>query len=232
MMSVGGAEMHKRELFLVSVVGSVSTAVLFACGVTAVGAESADASVDGMSSGTSGTPLGVPSSSSGASGSSGTTDAGGARSADEAGVTADGGIDPPGAGPGGNLTEIKCGATMCPIPAETCCVANLPGQGNRLYLCVVGATCPPIPDVSGTAALKCSTGANCPGGTVCCVRDTGGDRAASECKASCASDEAQLCNSAAPNTGCPESAACSNDNIGEWGDLPDGYATCGGKGND
>lgn len=141
----------------------------------------------------------------------------------------DGGIDPPDAGPGGTTSTIKCGSTTCAIPAQTCCVDTLPGNMTA-YGCAT--TCPGLDAGGGggidTAALKCSGQANCAAGTVCCVRQVN-NAAASECKASCAGTEAQLCDVNVAASGC-NGNTCSNNNIGDW-NLPPSYATCGGKGN-
>lgn len=220
--------MIRRDLLVTGLVLATSAmSAIVACGTEAVGADltSQDASAEAASSGGDGST-----GSSGSSGASGTSD-GGARPADEAGVTANGGIDPPDAGPGGDTTSIACGSTTCPIPAETCCVSDLKSGGNTSFVCVAGATCPSSGTVGDTAALKCSGAANCPGGTICCVRVVGGDNAASECKAACGADEAQLCDPKASASGCSPAEPCSNDNIGDWGDLPKSFATCGGKEN-
>ncbi len=138
-------------------------------------------------------------------------------------------MDPPDAGPGGDIANIACGTTTCPIPAETCCVSELANGGDRSFACVAGATCPNPGGGGDVAALKCSSSANCAAGTVCCVSEKDG-RAASECKATCGNGEAQLCDRNAPDGGgCPSSDPCSNDNIGDWGNLPRSYATCGGQ---
>ena len=141
---------------------------------------------------------------------------------------ADGGVDPPDAGPGGTTTVINCGSTTCSIPAQTCCVDNL---ANNMTAYGCAATCAGLDAGAGidTAALKCSAQANCAAGTVCCVRQVGNNGAASECKATGGGNEAQLCDVNAAVPGCTGST-CSNNNIGDW-NLPDTYATCGGKGN-
>jgi hypothetical protein len=143
---------------------------------------------------------------------------------------ADGGIDPADAGPGGDLTKISCGSTQCFIPGETCCIARLPnGPPDHSYSCVNGPGCPPAAGGADTTALKCSGAANCAAGTVCCVRQNN-NTTASECKATCAGNEAQLCDPAAATSGCAAGTACSNKNITDWW-LPRTFATCGGKGN-
>ena len=210
----------KRWFFVGVITTATGAAVtMLACGSDEAGtditAAASDASSDGASS---------SSSSSGSSGSSG-----GPRPANEAGVTADGGIDPPNAGPGGDTKSITCGTATCPIPAETCCVSES-NVGDNSYACVVGATCPQPPGGGDTAALKCSAASNCAPGTVCCVREDNGN-AASECKPACGQNEAQLCDLKAGDAGgCPPADPCSNDNIDEWGKLPESYATCAGKG--
>jgi hypothetical protein len=209
--------MLKRDFLWVSAVVAIGGAgAVVACGSEAVGSD-----------------LTAPDASSEASSSGSSTTSGGGRTPDDAGVTADGGIDPPEAGAGGNTTTIACGATTCPIPAETCCVSELQAGGNNSFACVVGTTCPAPPGGGDTAALKCSGQANCATGTVCCIRIVAdGDDAASECKASCTGDEAQLCDLKAGDAGgCPAAAPCSNSNIDDWGQLPRGFATCGGRGN-
>lgn len=186
-----------------------------------------------------GGPDGATSSSSGSSGStsssSGSTGEGGTSSSSSGGAPGgDGGTNPPDAGPGGDLTSLTCGATACALPAEQCCVSEVPGPGNsRNYGCITAAGdagCPPLPNGDDVTALKCSSQANCPANTVCCVRETGSGNAASECKPSCGNNEAQLCDPKAASTGCPQQDPCDNDNIDDWG-LPRTYATCGGQGN-
>jgi hypothetical protein len=145
-------------------------------------------------------------------------------------ATADGGVDPPGAGPGGSTTMLACGATTCAIPADTCCVSELANRQTS-YDCVTTATCPRPSGGGSTAALKCSGQANCASGTVCCVQESNGN-ASSECRPACGSGEAQLCDPAASSGGgCPGFMRCSSDNISDWGNLPRTYATCGGRGH-
>lgn len=207
----------------------IVTAALGAAAAVACGSETGVAGIpdSGDAAAESSVP---PGSSSGSSGSpDGSADSGSSRPADDAGVTADGGVDPPDAGPGGNTTSIACGSTTCIIPAESCCVSEVAGGGNNAYTCVLGSTCPTPPGGGDTAALKCSGAANCIAGTVCCVRDDNGN-AASECKTSCGNGEAQLCDPRAADAGCPQADPCSNNNIGDWGQLPDSYGTCGGQG--
>lgn len=215
----------KTNLFWVMVAGataSASVAMLVACGSEEVApdlvAPAADASAEGSTTGDGGASSGDGSTS------------GGPRPAGEGGVTADGGIDPPEAGPGGDTTKIACGATTCPLPAEICCVSEVTGAGDTAFACVAAATCPQPAGGGDTAALKCSGAANCAAGTVCCVRDVNGN-AASECKASCGNNEAQLCDPKAASTGCPAADPCSSKDIRDWGKLPSTFATCGGQGN-
>lgn len=170
-------------------------------------------------------------SSSGSSGSSATNKDGGGDGGSSGALGGDGGIDPPDAGPGGSTSAITCGATSCALPAEQCCVSSVPGPGNLSYGCIAAsdAGCPQ-PDGGGdVTSLKCSAQANCPASTVCCVRQTN-NGAASECKATCAGTEAQLCDPNAATTGCAAQIPCSSKNVTDWG-LPNTYATCGGKGN-
>jgi hypothetical protein len=140
----------------------------------------------------------------------------------------DGGINPPGAGAGGDTASIACGATTCAIPSSMCCVAAL-GSGKSSYTCETSATCARPPGGGHTAGLKCSGAENCPALTVCCIRESSGN-AASECQTSCTFGAAQLCDPRAADAGCPAALRCSSDHISDWGDLPSGYATCGGRG--
>lgn len=166
------------------------------------------------------------------SGSGGATDAGGTTDGATIAMGGDGGVNPPGAGPGGNTSQLACGSTSCAIPGESCCVVS--SGGNTAYGCVSGTSCPAPPPGGGgdSIALKCSSAANCSAGTICCVSKQG-SVATSACQLTCtASYEAQLCDLNAPSTGCPPNAssACSSNNVGDWG-LPSTYATCGGIGN-
>jgi hypothetical protein len=104
-------------------------------------------------------------------------------------------------------------AYSCSASGAGCAAVDAGGNGNN----------------GDTVALKCSGAANCAAGTVCCVRQVN-NGAASDCKASCTQNEAQLCDKGATPTGCATSVSCSSKNIGDWS-LPDTYATCGGKGN-
>lgn len=191
--------------------------------VTAQGdAGNASSSSGGTASSTSSSG-GTSTSSSGGS----TTGDGGGTSSSSGAPGGDGGINPPDAGPGGNTTQINCGATACPIPAQECCVAQT--NAGRAYGCVsVDAGCGGGGG-GDVAALQCTSQANCPANTVCCVSATN-NGATSACQASCTGDQAQLCDPSATNTGCSAQDPCSHDNIGDWG-LPRTFATCGGKGN-
>jgi hypothetical protein len=168
----------------------------------------------------------------GSSGSSG-FDGGDAGASSSGALGGDGGVDSPEAGPGGNATTIACGATSCALASDACCVSQLASGANTGYGCVAttDAGCPVPAGGGDVASLNCSAQANCPSNTICCVRQTN-NGAASECKATCGSNEAQLCDVNAPDGGgCAASAPCSNNNIGDWAKLPNSYATCGGKGN-
>jgi hypothetical protein len=212
--------MRNFHILALVVVGAMATDLLYACGSTDAASTLPPASPDGSISANDGSAANDASTTPGPNGS----------------VVADGGVDPPDAGPGGDTSQLTCGTASCAIPAQTCCIAPVPGDPNRSYSCVVGSTCP-RPDGGGgrgdgeIVALKCSSGANCGAGTVCCVTQSNGVTS-SECKATCGQDEAQLCDQKAADagTGCPQNAPCSHDNIGDWG-LPRTYATCGGKGN-
>jgi hypothetical protein len=101
---------------------------------------------------------------------------------------------------------------------------------------VTGDTAKCLPKAQGcgggggdTASLTCSGQANCVVGTVCCVHETS-NGTASECKAKCADNEAQLCDPNAATTGCAAGVKCSNKDIHDW-NLPATFATCGGVGN-
>lgn len=163
----------------------------------------------------------------------GATGSDGAARGPDGSFVADGGADPDGAGPGGNTTTISCGSTTCNIPGESCCVytPNNPPP-NFVYACVAGIGCPtPDGGVAEKTALKCSSQANCPVGTVCCVHQQQ-NTTFSDCQATCqGNNTAQLCDKNAPDGGgCPQNQPCSSNNIGDW-NLPSSYATCGGKGN-
>ena len=139
------------------------------------------------------------------------------------------------AGPGGTVSQIACGSTSCSLATDFCCVyrANNPPP-EFLFDCASGSGCPTNPAANNDAtALACSSAANCPPSTVCCVNDNG-RRVWSQCQTACTSgsgvQSAQLCDPTAATTGCPTSQPCSSNSIGDWG-LPRGFATCGGVGN-
>lgn len=214
------------------VVAAGSGIAVWACGSDDMNNDLVSQSDGGATSSSSSSSGSTSSTSS--SGSSGTTDGGGGDGGDggsSGALGGDGGIDPPDAGPGGSVTSITCGATSCALPAQQCCVSQVPGPANSAYGCVAAsdAGCPQPAGGGDVTSLKCSAQANCPTNTVCCVRQTN-NGAASECKASCNNNEAQLCDPKAATTGCPQQDPCSNNNIGDWG-LPNTYATCGGMGN-
>lgn len=201
------------------VIAGSSLLLWLGCGVSSSG------NADLLAGGDAGDATTGPSSSSGSAGP--TTDGG--QNGDDGAVVADGGIDPADAGPGGDTSKLSCGAAACAIPGQTCCVSALTGGASTAFSCVNGPTCPSPAGGGETAALACSGAANCPQGTVCCIRSTNSG-AASECKATCGKSEAQLCDAKAANTGCSPTEPCSNESIDDWGNLPAGYATCGGKG--
>jgi hypothetical protein len=138
------------------------------------------------------------------------------------------------AGPGGNTSTIACGSTSCSLASSFCCVyTNNNPPPEFVFGCATGSGCPARAGAQDPAALACSSAANCPANTVCCVKDTQG-KTTSECVTTCADSNnvktAQLCDRTATPTGCPASAPCSANNINDW-KLPNGFATCGGKGN-
>jgi len=216
--------MHRRTLGLLGASVIVGSGLWLACGgseggndlLTATDTEAGTLLVEAGTSDTSTTGNDA------ASGTdTGTTqqDAGG-----------DGGIDPPDAGPGGTTTVIKCGSTTCAIPAQSCCVDQLP---NNMTAYGCAASCPGLGGGGGgggdTTALKCSGQANCAAGTVCCVRQVN-NGATSECKASCTGNQAQLCDPLAAVSGCTGQVCSNGIDFSDWS-LPPTYATCGGKGN-
>ena len=181
--------------------------------------------------GASGTDIIGPGGTAGADGGEGGTSSGEGGPASgggrEAGSSTTGGVDPPGAAPGGNASSLPCGTATCALPAESCCVSDL-GNGSLGYACIAaGAACG-----SGGAnatTLSCSATSNCPAGSVCCASDATRPTS-SQCSSACGAKEVQLCDPKAATTGCAASAPCSSQNIGDWG-LSTAYATCGGVGN-
>ena len=138
------------------------------------------------------------------------------------------------AGPGGDTASIACGSASCSLASSFCCVyTNNNPPPEVVFGCATGTGCPARAGAQDPAALACSSAANCPANTVCCVKDTQG-KTSSECATTCVDSTnvttAQLCDRTATQTGCPASAPCSANNINDW-KLPNGFATCGGKGN-
>jgi hypothetical protein len=141
-------------------------------------------------------------------------------------------------GPGGSTKALPCGTATCRVPAESCCLTDN-ANGTFTFGCVAGPSCPP-PTAGGNApvALGCSSSANCAPGSVCCItqqnensggQNQDGDRGRSTCKAACGSQEAQLCDPKATDTGCAQTAPCSSAKAESW-ELPPSFGTCGGKG--
>ena len=154
-----------------------------------------------------------------------------AAAAVDGAVVASGGSTDDG-GPGGNAQSLSCGSAACAIPGESCCVYD---TSPPTYACVAGSGCPVVDGGGGGGrgtALQCSGAANCPANTVCCVYENANKQVASDCRAACASNQAQLCDPtvSAAASGCPASAPCSSNNVTDWG-IPNSYATCGGVGN-
>lgn len=121
----------------------------------------------------------------------------------------------------GNPATVPCGTTSCASP-QVCCVDTT--TQTPTYTCA--ATCP-----QNTTTLKC-IGNDC-GSQVCCVFLDQNNQTASQCQASCNTNQnqAQLCqNTDAGPTGCTQAAPCSSQNIGDWGLNPP-FGTCGGVGN-
>ena len=145
----------------------------------------------------------------------------------DASVFAEGG-SPSDAGPGGTTAAIACGNASCALPASACCVYTSQNPPPPFtYVC--SPQCPQAPGSDGLAQLKCSGAANCPSTQVCCVSRTN-TGSASECKAACTGNDAQLCDPRSAQAGCPANAPCSSDKIGDWR-LPPTFGTCGGRVN-
>lgn len=149
-------------------------------------------------------------------------------------VVADGGVNPPDAGPGGSTTTLTCGTATCSIPAQSCCVQG--GGGTTSFSCVAG-NCP-VPDAGAgggdVTQLKCSGTANCTSGNVCCARQqvvNGRDVVTSQCQATCTGGSVQLCDPKAATSGCADAGAtCVHPAGGGDLALPTSYGTCGGQG--
>lgn len=124
----------------------------------------------------------------------------------------DGGVSP---------LAIACGPQLTCTAQQTCCV----GQGPTF-------TCSNAPCAQNQTSLKCAKTSDCPNGNVCCAHINGQKQVSSQCLAACpnTNDDAQLCSNADMPTGCAMNVACSGNNIGDW-NLPNGFATCGGKKN-
>jgi hypothetical protein len=134
-------------------------------------------------------------------------------------------------GPGGNLQLLACGTTACASPAEACCVTNDEKTKTFGFSCTSGASCKAA---SNTVTLECTGPSNCPASEVCCIGDDGSGNRTAACRPTCTSgggvDRATLCDPAALTVGCPTDAPCSANSIEDW-NLPNGFGTCGGKGN-
>jgi hypothetical protein len=81
-------------------------------------------------------------------------------------------------------------------------------------------------DARGGGAFACQGIQDCLGVGVCCGSLSGGG-AGSECRATCASGEVQVCDPAAAVSGCGVDT-CSAQNASDWG-APQGTGTCGGR---
>lgn len=158
-----------------------------------------------------------------------------AADAGDATIATDGGAITD-SGPGGDGAAISCGSATCNLPAQTCCVYK---EVSPPFVvgCSNGTNCPaPPPDAGdgGVVSLGCELGANCNGSAVCCIEhNTNTGTIVSACKSSCAGSatvvSAEMCDPTAADAGCAQDAgACSSTNIGTW-NLPNGFATCGGK---
>ena len=142
----------------------------------------------------------------------------------------DGGINPPDAGPGGTTTVINCGSTSCAIPAQTCCVDRLGGQHDRVRL---RHDVPrprrrrrrrrrhDRPQVQRPGQLRGRHGVLRPPG--------GQQRRGLRVQGHVHRQRSPALRPRRGRTGCT-GTTCSNNNIGDW-NLPQTYATCGGKGN-
>ena len=217
------------------------TLASFACYVGCGGSEQSAliAPVDGGTDGTTTTPDGgavddaTSDSSPATDGAVARDGAGGSFTDGPPTAIADGGGSND-SGPGGDTSSIACGSTSCSLASSFCCVyTNNNPPPEFVFGCATGTGCPARAGAQDPAALACSSAANCPANTVCCLKDTQG-KTSSECVTTCASSNnvkaAQLCDRTAPQTGCPASAPCSANNINDW-KLPNGFATCGGKSN-
>ena len=124
---------------------------------------------------------------------------------------------------GGGSLKITCGPQLTCTAQQTCCVSQ---GGQTMYSCV-GGSCP-----MGQTALKCAKTSDCAMGNVCCAHIDQMNNVTSQCLQACPNtpNDAQLCSNMDMPTGCAMNVMCSSNNIGDW-NLPNGFATCGGKAN-
>lgn len=124
-------------------------------------------------------------------------------------------------GPGGNATQISCGAATCNIATTACCAIP---AGVGCFTC--GSTCP-----SRVPTLRCTRRSNCGSGQVCCIQRSGDGAVGSQCvlAGTCGNDgnthRAELCDPSSATVCAPE--RCLSNNIEAWG-LPGTFGTCGG----
>jgi len=116
--------------------------------------------------------------------------------------------------------SLACGNVPCILPGHTCCLSVR--QNQVTTMCNVGLTCPNQGPGQSTAALHCTSTADCPTTGVCCYSRQLGT---ADCRA-CFGNGLQLCDPSAATAQCPPGRQCRMPGFGDPS-LPDGVGICG-----
>jgi hypothetical protein len=112
--------------------------------------------------------------------------------------------------------NIACGMTMCPGPAQLCCVSG--PTGNQTDTCVTGMNnC----NGQGDTPISCTSSAQCPGGQLCCGRMANGAYTDVACRMTCGgSNEYVFCDPGVPSDCSQPTPTCSMSTV------LDGFSRC------
>lgn len=132
-------------------------------------------------------------------------------------VGGDGAASADGGGDGDAASGCAC------IAPDVCCVYT--GTPTTTYMCAQSCAAPT--GGQELSQLACTSTADCHNSEVCCVSRSNNINT-SVCQSQCDSNQAQLCDPTAIDSGC-SNQSCSTSSISDW-KLPPTFGTCGGVG--
>jgi hypothetical protein len=121
----------------------------------------------------------------------------------------------------GNCVDptVSCGASSCPVGADTACCFTIDAAGNPARTCTAAANCIAtggfgVPDTSTRSPVRCDSSTDCRQGQLCCMQDAGPVSVAclpeARCVGSPVSTAGLLCNAIGFSAPCTHAGAtCS-----------------------